>query len=402
MEKERVYNQKRNLKRRRKNKILRNLIPFILAIGLIGIVFMYQGIYLDTSTETIEVFEEYSIPKPMTFGIDASEIYQIKGNVDTNTVGAYKIEYKLFGLSALGKRVKNIEVVDTQKPVITLSGPRNYCIQGNIDNYTEPGFTAIDNYDGDITQRVIQQIKSVSEKEYVIDYIVADSVGNMSFEQRRVYVETKGIIYLTFDDGPSVQNTAQILDLLKEYGIKATFFVVGYSEAEEDLIKREVEEGHTVGLHGYSHDYSKIYTSIENLMDNFYDLKKQIYETTDGYEAKFIRFPGGSSNTVSKPYKEGIMTEATKKVIEEGFVYFDWNVDVDDAGKAKKMSQKIYENFVKGLIPGKINVVLLHDSYGHQATREALRDIIEYGISNGYEFRNITDSTQPIVHNIKN
>lgn len=401
MEKERVYNQRKKFRRKRKNNTLRNLMIFAVAMGIIGVVFLYQGIYIDTSHETIEVFQEYNIPNPITFGIDASNLYQINGEVNTNTIGTYKVEYKFLGLSALGKKVKTIDVVDSQKPIITLNGSRNYCIQGDIDNYIDPGFTAIDNYDGNITEKVIQEIKSVSEKEYVVDYIVADSAGNMSFEQRRIYVETKGIIYLTFDDGPSVQNTAQILDLLKEYGIKATFFVVGYSEAEEDLVKREVEEGHTVGLHGYSHDYSKIYTSIENLMNNFYKLKEQIYDTTNGYEAKFIRFPGGSSNTVSKSYKEGIMSEAAERVLEEGFVYFDWNVDVDDAGKAKT-SEKIYENFVKGLIPGKINVVLLHDSYGHQATCEALRDIIEYGISNGYDFKNLTDSTQPITHNINN
>lgn len=400
MKKERFYNQRKNHKTR-KNSILRNLMLGMAVIVAIGVVFLYQGIYIDTTPVTIEVFEEYNIPKPITFGKEISNLYHIKGEVDTNTIGVYKVEYNFLGLSTLGKKVKNIEVIDTQKPIITLNGPHNYCIQGNIDNYIEPGFTAIDNYDGDVTERVIREMKEVSQKEYVIDYIVADSVGNMSFEQRRIYVETKGIIYLTFDDGPSVQNTPGILDLLNEYGIKATFFVVGYSEAEEDLIKREANEGHTIGLHGYSHDYSKIYTSIENLMNNFYDLKKQIYDTTDGYESKFIRFPGGSSNTVSKSYKEGIMSEATKRVLDEGFVYFDWNVDVDDAGKAKT-SKKIYENFVKGLIPGKINIVLLHDSYGHQATREALRDIIEYGISNGYDFKNITDSTQPIKHNINN
>ena len=125
-----------------------------------------------------------------------------------------------------------------------------------------------------------------------------------------------GVIWLTFDDGPSSTITPKVLDILKKENVKATFFVLNYSSSNEHLIKRIVAEGHTIGIHGYSHEYSKIYKSKETFMNNIYSLQDKIYKST-GVKSMYIRFPGGSSNTVSRHYCKGIMTELTKKYYQK-------------------------------------------------------------------------------------
>lgn len=211
-----------------------------------------------------------------------------------------------------------------------------------------------------------------------------------------------GTIYLTFDDGPSAEITPYILDILGAKGVNATFFIVGYKPGtvQEELVQRIVDEGHSIGLHGESHDYSKIYSSIENLEANFLTLQSKILEST-GIRPTIIRFPGGSSNTVSKNYCTGIMTKASTYFTEQGFVYFDWNVDSRDAGVAKT-ADEVYENVVSGLKPGRRNIVLMHDSASKMHTLEALESIIDYGLENGYEFKVITSETAPMTHPIAN
>ena len=110
-----------------------------------------------------------------------------------------------------------------------------------------------------------------------------------------------GVIYLTFDDGPSADITPHILDILAEKNIKATFFVIHFSDNNAELVKRESESGHTVALHGYSHTYSEVYASADACLENFRKIQEQVYETI-GKKANIIRFPGGSSNTISRKY----------------------------------------------------------------------------------------------------
>mgnify|MGYP004626527497 FL=1 len=110
-----------------------------------------------------------------------------------------------------------------------------------------------------------------------------------------------GVIYLTFDDGPSADITPHILDILAEKNIKATFFVIHFSDNNAELVKREAESGHTVALHGYSHTYSEVYASADACLENFRKIQEQVYETI-GKKANIIRFPGGSSNTISRKY----------------------------------------------------------------------------------------------------
>ena len=209
-----------------------------------------------------------------------------------------------------------------------------------------------------------------------------------------------GIIYLTFDDGPTSDSTPQILDILKKRNVKATFFVLHYDEQHEQLIKREQQEGHTIALHGYTHNYSELYQSAETCIENFEKIGNQVYQTT-GEKSKIIRFPGGSSNTISKKYCKGVMTELVNRVIELGYRYFDWNVDSDDAGHAKT-SHDIYNNVTSGIKPERKNVVLMHDFAGNYKTIDALDSIISWGLEQGYVFRKITDETPMVTHGVNN
>ena len=155
------------------------------------------------------------------------------------------------------------------------------------------------------------EVDTTKEGSYYITYKVADKSGNEISTQRIVIVASQdsvslseddgneiGIIFLTFDDGPSTNITPAVLDILKEKNVKATFFILDYNEEEEPIIKREHEEGHTIGIHGYSHRYEDIYQSEETYMENITKLQEKIKLTT-GYNATITRFPGGSSNTVS-------------------------------------------------------------------------------------------------------
>ena len=212
--------------------------------------------------------------------------------------------------------------------------------------------------------------------------------------------DVKGVIWLTFDDGPSSTSTPKILDILKKYNVKATFFVLNYSDANEKYIKREVAEGHTIGIHGYSHEYSKIYKSKQAYLDNVYKLQEKIQKTT-GIKTMYTRFPGGSSNTVSRKYKKGIMTELSKEMLSRGFKYYDWNISSGDAGGAKN-SNDVYKNVTKNLSKKRGNLVLCHDFANNKKTIGALEDIIKYGKKNGYIFKAIDDNTPMYGQHINN
>ena len=219
-------------------------------------------------------------------------------------------------------------------------------------------------------------------------------------KQKQEEENATGITYLTFDDGPTSDSTPQILDILKNRNIKATFFILHYDEQHEQFIKREYEEGHTIGLHGYTHAYAELYQSADTCMENFRKIREQVYQTT-GTQSKIIRFPGGSSNTISKKYCEGVMTELVKRTVEEGYRYFDWNVDSDDAGHAKT-SEKVYQNVTNGIKPGRENVVLMHDFAKNNKTIDALNSIIDWGLEQGYVFRKITEETPMVTHGVNN
>lgn len=192
------------------------------------------------------------------------------------------------------------------------------------------------------------------------------------------------IIYLTFDDGPS-RNTSRLLDILKQNNVKATFFVTNAQPGYEDMIKRAHEEGHTIGVHTYTHTYSKVYASREAYWNDFTKMDAIIYEQI-GEHAKLVRFPGGTSNTVHIRYCPGVMEQIVNDCNQLGIEYVDWNTYDGDAGEVK--STGAITNFAIRQISRNREprqVVLLHDT--HENTVSAVARIIRWGKANGYEFR---------------
>ena len=447
---------------------------FILTFILCLIFLLPPKFDLKNGNINLKYGESYREPgfKVTRFGKDYTSNVKVSGKVNDKKVGKYKVIYSVkIGLINF-KSVRTVNIFDNEKPVIKLNGyEESYVCPSK--KYEEDGFSASDNYDGDLTKKVkvtkkdneviytvtdssnnkttvkrklifqdkeapvlelrgsknitlslgetfkefgytandncdgdLQSKVSVSNNidtskkgNYEVTYSVTDNAGNTSTAKRSVKIVDKsslGIIYLTFDDGPRDGTTNVILDILKEEGVSATFFVT--NGGPDSLIKREFDEGHTVALHTASHNYSVVYSSVNGYFNDLKLVQDRVKRIT-GETAMIIRFPGGSSNTVSKKYSLGIMSELTKEVIDKGYRYYDWNVSSGDAGETNA-SSGVYNNVVRGLSKNRPNVVLMHDIKTY--TRDALKSIIEYGKNNGYTFDKITMDTPMVTQRVNN
>ena len=226
--------------------------------------------------------------------------------------------------------------------------------------------------------------------------IIAKTEDIKLAEAPKITESGQKIIYLTFDDGPGPY-TAKLLDILKKYDVKATFFVTG--AGDNSLIAREYTEGHTVALHSYTHDYSYIYSSIDNYFEDLYNIQARVKNIT-GSTATLVRFPGGSSNLVSARYDGGIgiMSRLSEELPARGFTYFDWNISSGDAGGATTSSE-VYQNVINALSPN-YSVVLQHDIKDFSV--DAVEDIIKYGKANGYTFKKLDAGSFTAHHGINN
>lgn len=204
------------------------------------------------------------------------------------------------------------------------------------------------------------------------------------------------IAYLTFDDGPS-ENTRKILDILDKYNVKATFFVI-YHKGMDSEYKEIVNRGHTIALHSYTHKYRTIYKSEEAFFDDLQQIHDYV-ESVTGVDSRIMRFPGGSSNTISNKYCKDIMKKLKPDVLERGYIYHDWNVDSTDASGNNRDVEVLLKNVKKNLTSYRQVDVLMHDTGRmKQTTVEALPSIIEYIRSQGYEMEAITEDSKPIRH----
>ena len=200
-------------------------------------------------------------------------------------------------------------------------------------------------------------------------------------------------VYLTFDDGPSEQTQA-ILDILDDYGVKATFFVNGREdEASLAAYRRIVDEGHTIAMHSYSHKYSEIYASMEAFEADFLRIQNLIYDTT-GVDCMYYRFPGGSSNRVSNTD----MSEYIQYLNKQGVTYYDWNVSSGDATSQAFTVDELVENVMKDVVKYKTSVVLLHDANTKTTTVQALPAMIEALQASGALILPIDENTRVIQH----
>jgi len=213
-------------------------------------------------------------------------------------------------------------------------------------------------------------------------------IAALSLPQTQQATALPNVCYLTFDDGPS-DVTLSILNTLATYNVKATFFVKGTSKIQ--YLPNIAAAGHTIGLHTNSHNYNNIYSSVENYLADLQAISQKV-EATTGVKSSVVRFPGGSSNTVSK-ICPGIMTQLTTLLPEMGYSYFDWNVSSGDA-ETKKYSAAQIANFVISRSRGKQSVcVLMHDAGDKRTTAEALPAIIEGLFSLGFRFDVLTPQT---------
>ncbi|MBQ8611752.1 MAG: polysaccharide deacetylase [Oscillospiraceae bacterium] len=195
-------------------------------------------------------------------------------------------------------------------------------------------------------------------------------------------------VYLTFDDGPS-QNTASILDTLKEAGVPATFFVVSAENNEEflPLLERTLAEGHCIGLHSCTHDYRKIYANTDAFWADIDALREKLQPYCGDASYPVLRFPGGSSNTVSHKYGgSGLMEELIRQAREQGYAVVDWNVTAEDSVGGNPSAATIASRVIRGCKEQNTAIVLMHDSSTNQATAEALPTIIRWLQENSYRF----------------
>ena len=198
---------------------------------------------------------------------------------------------------------------------------------------------------------------------------------NFSFAESENAVKT---IYLTFDDGPSDRVTPKILDVLAEEKVNATFFIIGkQAETRKYLLKREIDEGHTVAIHSYTHDYGEIYSSPEALIKDI-DKCNEVIRSVTGEYSNLYRFPGGSS---------GLSEKLLSAVTEHGFKYVDWNASTRDAEIYGASPQQLCNAATSSAAYFENVVLLAHDSTTKTATAQALKDIIRYFKNQGFIFK---------------
>lgn len=331
---------------------------------------------------------------------------------DNNKI-TYQVADSSGNISVAIRNFKTCDQISNKKEefYLNLLGSQTLYVPLNSE-YIEYNAEAYDDTDGYLKAEITGEVNTSLAGLYEVSYSVTNSKGQNITKIREVYVfdtdtiqnltnGEKGVIYLTFDDGPG-QYTEKILDILSKYNIKATFFVT--SGGSDEIIKKEYDAGHSIGLHTSTHKWD-IYSSEETYFNDLEQVSNRVENITKE-KAYLIRFPGGSSNTISRKYKKGIMTSLASEVLKKGYHYFDWNVSVEDAGVCTK--QKTYEKkqecilnyFKKGLSFNRSNVVLMHDIKKY--TADTLEKMIIYAIEQGYTFDKITMETEQVHSRINN
>ena len=220
--------------------------------------------------------------------------------------------------------------------------------------------------------------------------------GAVQIKKAEKQTETKDDVqkvYLTFDDGPS-KNTEKILDILDQYHVKATFFLTGREDKQSMKLYREIaKRGHTIGMHSYTHKYDEIYHSVEDFEQDLDQIQSQI-EDAVGTKCSLYRFPGGSSNQVSKLD----MKEFIRVLKEREITYFDWNVECGDATSHQYTVQELVDNVMKDVVKYHTSVVLMHDAENKPNTVKALPRIIKQLLKMDAEILPIDENTTVVQH----
>lgn len=318
---------------------------------------------------------------------------------------ADRIVYSVSDSSGNGARAEREKM-----PVLELTGGERTQVAADY-RFEDPGYSAIDMYGRDITDRVeIEgEVKPRVLGEYELHYTVTDDFGQTVSASRTVEIvpaelpETvlqEKVIYLTFDDGPAAP-TEELLDMLAKYDAKVTFFVTYTDPRYVDLIGRAYREGHSIGLHGYAHDASKIYTGVDAYFEYFEKMQDIIYEQTGSY-TRIVRFVGGSSNTSSAAWCPGIMTKLAEDLTMMGYRYYDWNIQPENAElNVTSAFNNIRYNASYICEEGKdAPISLQHDTGGWNIA--VTERVIQWGLENGYTFKGIDLTTPEVHHWIRN
>ena len=334
---------------------------------------------------------------------------KFKQNYQFNEVGDQKVEIVICrGSNCVTKQsVVHILPKDTTPPEII--GIRNLSVLKDSDIDLLSSVSVKDNQDDSPILTIDSSNLDISKVgDYQITYHAKDRSLNTVKETCIVsVVENKKIgsydqtnekvVYLTFDDGPS-ENTQKVLEILDVYDVKATFFVTGTNEEYYYLIKKAHEAGHTIGLHTYVHEYDQIYNSSSAYFSDLKKIEDLVYSQI-GSIPKYIRFPGGSSNKVSKKYCHKIMSKLTKEVINRGYQYYDWNEDSEDGSGELSVKQ-----LIKNATASTDNniILLFHDANGKENSLKALGPVIQYYQKKGYVFKGIDDNSYVVHHSVNN
>lgn len=337
---------------------------------------------------------------------DVTANVSVTGTVDGMKAGKYNIHYEVSDIAGnVGKATRTVTVADYQPPVITLNGEKNLYLKVGTA-YQESGYTATDNFDGNITSKVsVSGSVDTSKMGYnTLVYTVSDSSGLIATATRSVFVYEKQaisdsehpgdkVVYLTFDDGPS-KYTEGLLNTLDKYGVKATFFVTNQFPAYQHMIGEAHRRGHTIALHTYSHRYNELYASETAYYQDLANIEAVVKAQCPGFTPTIVRFPGGTNNTVSRKYCSEIMSVLSQAISYHGYLYCDWNVSSGDAGGTKN-TNVIAQNVINGIKSRNVSVVLQHDISSYSTA--AVDQIIFWGLANGYTFLPMTEKT-PMVH----
>ena len=289
-----------------------------------------------------------------------------------------------------------IEYTEKPKDIFSLNGNEVVYI-AQYNDYNEEGAKLTDGCGNQLEADIKTkgEVNTSQTGDYYIEYEL-EGYDKLSRKVNvyEVHYDPK-TIFLTFDDGPGAY-TRSILDTLAKHNVKATFFVTNQFPNYQSLIGDEHNQGHTVAVHTYSHNYN-VYSSVDTYINDFNQMNEIIKNYTGSYSNQF-RFPGGSSNTVSRSYSIGVVSQIANEMTRRGYIYYDWNVDSRDAEGVG--SDTVYNSVINGTNNCTSCVVLMHDIKA--STAEALDRIITTLKQRGYTFAPLTTGSPTSHHGINN
>lgn len=248
-----------------------------------------------------------------------------------------------------------------------------------------------------LSEKLAQAQERYAEEKSELEAELARMTRLYEVVNRRDAYAAEKVVYLTFDDGPSAQVTDDILDILDYYGIKATFFVIGYKALNNpEVVKRIHAAGHAIGNHTYSHDYGSIYRNLDTFSADFHEAQEAIYSVIGEYP-RLYRYAGGSL-TARNYAGRSSRAEFDQYLWQHGVQFFDWNVDSGDASTGTVTVDSIIVRTLSQVRNRQKVIILMHDYRFRQTTAEALPTIIETLLERGYEFAPLTPTGYTAQH----